>query len=335
MLSQKKGWILNVYILAAVFSISIIVHAADITNSDNHTYSESDKSAAREYFKNGVRFLRNDEFDKGAAEFQKSIKLYPTKNGLFNLANCYLAMHKYVETIEVIARLKNSFEKELDDQWNNDIHIFEKKMEEVVSQVNLEVNVDDALVVVDNKEVGSTPLLNPLVLPIGTHKIVISKEDYETVTQDLTVDKGGKDTLSITMSQKVEKVEDVLPVEPSEQETKPAEIKKGKRVWTWVALGIGGAAGIASIITGAKAVSISKDINNSCENNFCPPAAKEDADKAHKLAVTTNVLIGVSAAGIIAGTILFFVEGKKEKRTVSFIPTVTPQGGGFSLAKTF
>jgi len=78
-----------------------------------------------------------------------------------------------------------------------------------------------------------------------------------------------------------------------------------KRVWTWVAVGLGGAA-----LAGA----------GTCA--YLASAAKTDfdkepfADKANDLkakietrALTANILFGVGAAGLVAGLILFFTEG--------------------------
>ena len=55
-----------------------------------------DKAEAEKHFKAGLTLQKADDFDAAAAAFEKSISLYATKGGLYNLANCYRALHRKV-----------------------------------------------------------------------------------------------------------------------------------------------------------------------------------------------------------------------------------------------
>lgn len=103
-----------------------------------------------------------------------------------------------------------------------------------------------------------------------------------------------------------------------------------KLVWTWVAVGIGGAA-----VAGAGACAY---LASAAKNDF----DKEPfADKANDLkseietkALAANILFGVGAAGLVAGLILFFTEGSSEPDQVS-TPVVSLTPGGAALTFSF
>lgn len=47
-----------------------------------------DKELGQKHFKAGVSLLKAEEYAAAALSFEASFEAYPTKNALFNLANC-------------------------------------------------------------------------------------------------------------------------------------------------------------------------------------------------------------------------------------------------------
>jgi hypothetical protein len=119
-------------------------------------------------------------------------------------------------------------------------------------------------------------------------------------------------------------------VEPAEPEDEP------RRVWTWVAFGVGGAAGVGAIITGSMALSKESDVRDKCSGGECPASLSGDFDSVEKLALTTDVLIGVAAAGVVAGTLLFFFEPDSESDVeVGIAPAAGAKSAGLLLTGRF
>jgi len=114
------------------------------------------------------------------------------------------------------------------------------------------------------------------------------------------------------------------------------QIEPRGRVWTWVAGGIGVGAGIAAAITGGVASSRSSSLDSGCDGNECPPEQWDTLDSARNLATTTNVLIGVAAAGVAAGVVLFFVEPRMGEGVAPVVaPVVTDDSAFVSLTGRF
>ncbi len=111
------------------------------------------------------------------------------------------------------------------------------------------------------------------------------------------------------------------PVVPGE----PAE--PGGRVWTWVFFGIGGAAAIGAGITGSLALTKEKDVRSKCNGITCPESTIDDINAIQTLGPLTDVLIGVAAAGVLAGVVAYFVEDDGESATTVAL-TPSSAGGG-------
>ncbi|MBW2277998.1 MAG: hypothetical protein JRF63_10925, partial [Deltaproteobacteria bacterium] len=55
---------------------------------------------AKTHFQTGVALLKAENYTGAAVEFEASVALYPTANVIFNLANCYQALHRYADALD-------------------------------------------------------------------------------------------------------------------------------------------------------------------------------------------------------------------------------------------
>ena len=53
-----------------------------------------EKEQAKRLFGARMKLMRMDDFAKATANFERSVALYPTQNGLFNLANSWQPRHR-------------------------------------------------------------------------------------------------------------------------------------------------------------------------------------------------------------------------------------------------
>ena len=137
--------------------------------------------------------------------------------------------------------------------------------------------------------------------------------------------------------------DDAPTVVAEESDTAPTEVEtpgeaRGRRLWTWVALGVGVGAGIGAGVTGGMAASKEGSLDKSCPEKICPQSEEGELESTKKLALASSVLVGVAAAGVAVGVVLFFVEpglGEKEDAPVALLPSVTPDGGWLHLVGRF
>ena len=340
---------LSVYLACLVASLFLVTAAA----------SAGTKQEAKKHFESGLALLEAEDYNGAAAEFRISVEMYPTKNGYFNLANCYKALHRYCDAIEAIEKLKSVFEGELDEDWLDEIADFEKKMKSVVAKLEIEVSPDGASVLVDGRDMGESPLSDPLILGPGEHEISVSLKGYETEKRVVELVSGSNETETFELKKetselKTETIEpekepaqttvEVSAQEPVSEEVQPVSTPDGEeeergRVWTWLAFGLGGAAGAAAVVTGSVQLSKASEIKGECDGNDCPIDLKDDGESARRLGIATNVLIGAAATFVVLGTVLLFVEGdgtdEEKGGDVAIAPTVNLSGAGVSITGRF
>lgn len=310
---------------------------------------DTDKERARKHFKAGMSLLATENYKVAAEEFESSTRLYPTKNGYFNLAACYFELRRFNEAVATIERLKKTFAEELDETWQNEIAGFEEKLKGAIVPVEFRTNIENVTIKLDGGLVpGATTRDVPFYIDPGDHVVTLSAEGYETINESIHINAGqGRTVLQFVMVRLSEEGVGGEEEELLEQDTThPVQFKnqnddgprKRRRIGTAIAFGIGGAAGLAAIATGViHLVGVSK-IRDECGGDYCEDQdLKSSVDKMKKLGVATNVLISVSAVGIVTGTILAFVEGrsKKETQRVSVGPSVWGDGGGVLLSGKF
>lgn len=311
---------------------------------------DADKERAQKHFKAGLLLLETDNFKVAKDEFESSVALYPTKTGYYNLATCYFALKQYNDAKLAIERLKRTFANKLDDEWKEEIARLEEKLNDAIVPVGFSINVANAKIELDERDVTKEANDGTLHLDPGDHTVTISAPKFETITETIKIKSGqGRTIFNFVMvdasrMEDKEKEEEVL----RQQTTHPVHFKnedrdskrrnRKPRIGTAIAFSIGGLAGLAAITTGVIHMSGVGGIRDECDSNdVCDPSMKSSVKKMKKVGIATNVLIGVAAVGFVAGTVLAFVEGrtdKKDKRA-SVSPAIWQDGGGLAISGKF
>ena len=103
--------------------------------------------------------------------------------------------------------------------------------------------------------------------------------------------------------------------------------------WFYWTYGFSAAAGAAAVVTGILALDKAGDAASTSS------ALRYDTDRrmAMRLAIATDVLIGVAAIGAIVSTVGIIVAAKKKKTgaRVSLTPLASPWSAGLTLQLTF
>ena len=192
----------------------------------------------------------------------------------------------------------------------------------------MKTDMKGAVVFVDGFRHAETPFTKPILVGLGEHEVLIKRGTEELHRETIKVAGGQK--VVVNLEAGVSHVgERAVPDE--EDRDSP------KRVWTWVALGVWGAAAVGAGITGGLTLGKAGDIEDDCGGSECPSSQKSSVDDAKTLGNVTNVLIGVAAVGIAAGIVLFFVEPglEDEKDKAIVTPVAMSNGGGIVVSGRF
>jgi hypothetical protein len=151
-----------------------------------------EKEQAKQLFDAGLKLMRMDDFAGATADFERSVALYPTQNSLFNLANCYKAVQRYTDALNVLARLRRQFADKLKPEIKEAADRQEQEIQSLVARLTIRTAPADAKVKVDGRELGSGPTLGPLMLGPGDHEIEASRPGYQDLRRSVQLVSGAE-----------------------------------------------------------------------------------------------------------------------------------------------
>jgi hypothetical protein len=127
------------------------------------------------------------------------------------------------------------------------------------------------------------------------------------------------------------------PPAPVERVDAGVRKKSSLSTWGWVTVSLGGALLVSGTITGSLALSLNSDLADACEGGVCPEGYRGKDDRKKNLALSTDVLVGVGAATVIAGVLILtvFDVDTESGSSVEVAPAVAPGYAGAAIQGRF
>jgi hypothetical protein len=261
-----------------------------------------DETKAKEHYFKGKQLVEEEAYDKAIIELETSYELNPVPNVLYNLALCYDQLQKYADAVRYYHRY-------LDEEKNppEDIRTLVEerilKLNQFLGSLKVTADVDGAEVYIDGKKIGETPLGITLV-ETGTYDLAVKAAGYVDIEEEITIVSGETATRDFAMTE-------------SEKAAAKAGPEGGKKKLGPAAFGatiaLTAALGITAIGVGAAAVRKDRKLADMTTADTGWKGVRDDRDR---LALATDVLIGLASAAAVTSLVLvFFTSFKKEKKT--------------------
>jgi hypothetical protein len=302
------------------------------------------KAEAKKHFQNGLALLKAENFEAAAVEFETAVKLYPTKGGMFNLANCYKTLERYEEALGTLDLLRGEFGDKLDAEYKATIDSLEAEINGLVARLTIQASETGATLLFNGEQVGLSPMVKPLLVGPGVHDVEARLDGFDPARGKVKLASGDEETVTLQL---------VKSKEPVVVQTGPDD---GKRLSPLFWIGLGGtvAAGVvAGVFWGKREQSLDEfdkwevimdDYNDrlDTEDTSDDPspsqvehaedrgnAAREDSIKFKKVAIGTTVAAGVLAAATVVVLIVDLAgDGDEEENDAV---SVYPAPNGFAL----
>jgi hypothetical protein len=294
--------------------------------------AEGAEEEARKHFDRGIELYEQGRFDQAAVAFERAYEIKPSYRILYNIGQVENELGHYAAALQAYRGYILQGSGDVPPEREAKVKAEIERLTTLVGQITVEGAKTGAIVLVDKEERGRVPLDGPIPVDLGKHEVTIELEGEKV--HERVVKVAGGETVVVTVESGGMDIID----QPWDQPGKPEqpEDDEPRRVWTWVAFGVGGAAGVGAIITGSLALKKEGDVRDKCTDGQCPASLSGDFDTVERLALTTDVLIGVAAAGIVAGTLLFFLEpGDEGEAEVAVAPAAGVDGAGLVLTGRF
>jgi hypothetical protein len=299
---------------------------------------------ARELFKRGVDAYDRGVYFEALQAFQAAYQLRPHPAVRVNIANCYDKLDRPADAIQNFEQFLGSGAGTPKQQ--EEVVRALDRLRKRVGRLQLHVTPEGAKVVIDDNEPRRAPIAEVVLLKAGRHQLSAALDGHETAMRvvDITADNTTELTIDLPRIDAAPVAAAPLAPAPAPQSVAatrappppvasvpaPTQLAASKPQPTeesievpasvWIVGGITFAAVLTSIVTGQLALAADRDFNsdlaavrNMTFSTDQRSAAWNDginsANRAHTLAVTTDVLLSCSVVGAVLTTVLYLNAG--------------------------
>jgi hypothetical protein len=278
---------------------------------------------ARESFEAGVAQYEAGHFAEALADFQEAYRVKPHPLVRVNIANCYDKLGRPAEALENFQAFLDAAEGA--PTQRDEVRSAVAELEQRVGRLELDVAPEGAQITIDEDSALRAPLGQPVVLASGQHRLAIALTGYETAVRIVEVKARESVALRIQLSPlpaasaSAESGAPPRAAEAAVEPLPPAAVGRGRPHVdyenVWIAGSVTFALAITSVVTGQLALAANREfdsnlnaVRNPMLNEFQRAGAwargVDSANRAEALAVTTDVLLGMTLVG--AGLTTYF-----------------------------
>lgn len=342
----------------AIVVIALLLVGSGHSHADEAADEGSDLEA-RIQFDQGLLLYEEGKYDQAAVAFRRAYELKPSYKLLWNVAQVENELGNYSAALKAYSDYLADGGDEVPEERRQQVQAQIDRLRLRVGQLTIQCATDDATIYIDGKDRGTTPAPDAIYVDVGEHEVEIIKQGERLHREVVAVAGRQQVTVQVHTAGEEPLPPPVEPMPEPEPVVDEAEVEPppatGPRIWTWVALGVGVAAGVTGGVLGGKALNRKNSFMDECGDGQCvkspdcgdgwllitdvetPTCREDDRGKIKTLALTADILYGVAAAGVAAGVVLFFVEPTLggDESEVAVAPTVSSDVAGVVIIGTF
>jgi hypothetical protein len=153
---------------------------------------------AHRHFSLGVKLYSDGDFGPALAQFQRAYALKPHFRVLYNIAQCKFELRDYVEARATLRRyLSEGGAAALDADRIARIEADLADLERRIAQLDIRSNVRGAVVYVDGRTVGTTPLSQAIEVSEGQRSLSVESSVRGTKQRSILLVGGERQTITV------------------------------------------------------------------------------------------------------------------------------------------
>ena len=134
---------------------------------------------------------------KAAYDVAKDVRL------LWNMAACEKGLRRYARVYDLVTRYQNEGRVVLTEAEYAEAASLLEAIKPFVGWLRISVNEPDAVVAIDEQEIGKSPVTQPVLVDIGMRRLRITKPDFKPFARAIEVTGGGEVPVTINLEQEV------------------------------------------------------------------------------------------------------------------------------------
>lgn len=148
---------------------------------------------------NGTKAAGAKDWAKAVSEFDASNKAAPSADALDGLANAHYQQKHDTEAYAAYEAWLKTYGAKATPAKRTAAEARLKEIGDRTGQLTLEVTEPGATITLDDKPVGTTPLAAPLRLPVGPHRVRVTKDGFVPFDQAPNVAAGSTSTVQVKL----------------------------------------------------------------------------------------------------------------------------------------
>jgi tetratricopeptide (TPR) repeat protein len=300
-------------ICCALVLLASVVPRAGRAEEDRRAQAGAD-------YARGIQLAEQGLYAAALEQFKSAYEKSPHFAVLYNIGQADMALGKPIEAIEALTRYLRDGADQVPLSRREQVQAQIALLEGRLAELSVTTDRSGALVTVDGRDVGRTPLYQPIRLAAGTHTVSITMEGITPIIKPIDLREGDRQVLAFVVPPGVvPKPAATASPEASLIATPPAAPPPDLRRWSYVTAGIGVAAGAAALgfylfnrgrYDDWKATNASLQMLTPGSAAYYQAAAanNERANSLTTMNRTIDVLSIVSGALIASGVTLYLVD---------------------------
>lgn len=160
---------------------------------------EDAREVARLHYARGLELAGQADYEAALREFAEAYAISPHFAVLYNIGQAQLALGRPLEAIESLSKYLRDGQEQVPPARRQDVQSQIALLESLFAELTITTDQPGALIAVDGREVGRTPLYQSIRLATGTHKVSAALEGLAAITRTVTLAPGDRQVLNLEM----------------------------------------------------------------------------------------------------------------------------------------
>jgi hypothetical protein len=148
------------------------------------------EEAAMKHFARALELVDQSDFQGALQQFKDAYAAKPHFVVWYNIAQAHISLGQPPEAIEALLRYLREGKDQIPSGKRLQVEAQIKSLEAFLGELEVTTEPSGAVLTVDGREVGRTPLSEPIRLAAGTHKIAASLDGRPTVERAVAIGQG-------------------------------------------------------------------------------------------------------------------------------------------------
>jgi PEGA domain len=183
---------------AACFCLFILIPtgAAGTARAD-----DDPRAAAGDHYARGIELAQQGLYEAALEQFNAAYTASPHFAVLYNIGQAQMALGRPLEAIEALSKYLRDGADQVPLSRREQVQAQIGLLESRLAELSITANRVGAVIRVDGRDVGRTPLFQPIRLAAGLHTVTASLlNDAQPITREISLRESERQTLELTFT---------------------------------------------------------------------------------------------------------------------------------------